>query len=110
MKRKILRKPNNVRKKKEKFNPDNSHLKFRKGRKRKQNYEENEEQKNVKKKVQAYEYEQLTEAKKFEEENLNKQAKRQAKGLCSSKRSVQDAVSEDSSQDEENRKTSSENN
>ena len=51
----MLRKPNQVLKKKEKVNPDNSHPKIRRDRKRKQINEYTDEQKNLKAKRQAYE-------------------------------------------------------
>ena len=107
MKRKILKKPNHVRKKKVKVNPDNSHPKIRRSRKRKQVYEYTDEQKNVKVKRQAYENKKPTEeAEKLEERNANKQAMSPAEDLCSNRRSrtIQDLFSYESSRDEANRK------
>ena len=106
----MLRKPNQVLKKKEKVNPDNSHPKIRRDRKRKQINEYTDEQKNLKAKRQAYEIKKPTEeAEKLEERNANKQAMSPAEGLCSSRRSrtTQDLFSYESSQDEANRKISS---
>ena len=106
----MLRKPNEERNKKEKVNPDNSHPKIRRGRKRKQIYEYIDEQKNKKVKRQAYENKKPTEeAEKLEERNANKQAMSPAEGLCSSRRSriIQDLFSFDLSRDEANRKISS---
>ena len=103
----MLRKPNQVLKKKEKVNPDNSHPKIRRDRKRKHINEYTDEQKNLKAKRQAYEIKKPTEeAEKLEERNANKQAMSPAEGLCSSRRSrtTQDLFSYESSRDEANRK------